>query len=225
MGGVMDSKPCSTCGETKPLEAYSPNPRGRLGRQARCRACYREWRRRNQEKVRQYQATYEKANRDKRIAYRDANRERDNERSRAYYAANREKVRSRQAEWTRENQDKKKALDAAYRAANREKIRAYRKAYGVENRERIAGYDARRRARIADTSTGPVDLEALWTGRCDVCGSEMSRDVKWPDPDFASIDHVIPLSRGGTHTQGNLQWAHLSCNQRKAARVESGVAR
>lgn len=32
-----------------------------------------------------------------------------------------------------------------------------------------------------------------------------------------SIDHIVPLSRGGAHSMVNLQLAHLSCNARKGA--------
>lgn len=37
----MQTKPCSKCGEHKPLDAFSPDTTGRLGRQSRCRACRR----------------------------------------------------------------------------------------------------------------------------------------------------------------------------------------
>jgi 5-methylcytosine-specific restriction endonuclease McrA len=35
------------------------------------------------------------------------------------------------------------------------------------------------------------------------------------DPDFASIEHIIPRSRGGTDDWDNLALAHLRCNQRR----------
>jgi 5-methylcytosine-specific restriction endonuclease McrA len=36
-----------------------------------------------------------------------------------------------------------------------------------------------------------------------------------------SLDHVIPLSRGGNHEPGNVQCSHLACNVRKGARVDA----
>lgn len=36
-----------------------------------------------------------------------------------------------------------------------------------------------------------------------------------------SLDHVVPLTRGGTHTYDNLRLAHRSCNSRKGARLLS----
>ena len=35
----------------------------------------------------------------------------------------------------------------------------------------------------------------------------------------ASLDHIVPLSQGGTHTLGNVQLAHLVCNERKHDRI------
>lgn len=68
---------------------------------------------------------------------------------------------------------------------------------------------------------GPIDFDALWTGVCGICGLPMDREVRWPDPMSKSIDHIIPLSKGGSHTQENLAWAHLGCNVRKGVRVDT----
>lgn len=38
-----------------------------------------------------------------------------------------------------------------------------------------------------------------------------------------SLDHKMPVSKGGTNDISNLQIAHLRCNQRKGNRVECSV--
>jgi len=48
-------------------------------------------------------------------------------------------------------------------------------------------------------------------GTCLLCG-------EWVKPRHASIDHTIPLSKGGTHTWPNVQLTHLICNLRKGNR-------
>ena len=59
---------------------------------------------------------------------------------------------------------------------------------------------------------GPFDerdwrrLLERWGHRCAYCGSRSGR---------LSMDHVIPLSRGGRHTIGNLLPACRSCNSSK----------
>lgn len=34
---------------------------------------------------------------------------------------------------------------------------------------------------------------------------------------YPTIDHIIPLSKGGLHSWNNIQLAHLSCNSSKGA--------
>jgi hypothetical protein len=39
----VDEKRCGTCGESRPLDAFAVSRRAGDGRQARCRACWRDW--------------------------------------------------------------------------------------------------------------------------------------------------------------------------------------
>ena len=48
---------------------------------------------------------------------------------------------------------------------------------------------------------------------CGICGGPVSRED-------ASIDHILPISKGGPHTLENVQCAHLLCNSKKGARVD-----
>lgn len=48
-------------------------------------------------------------------------------------------------------------------------------------------------------------------GQCGLCGKSV--DIN----DF-HLDHIIPLSRGGTHESRNVQIAHAFCNQSKGAK-------
>lgn len=54
---------------------------------------------------------------------------------------------------------------------------------------------------------------------CGICSEPVDRAVLWPDPLSASLDHILPLSKGGSHTLANVQLAHLGCNVEKGARV------
>lgn len=53
--------------------------------------------------------------------------------------------------------------------------------------------------------------------RCGLCGKTIRRTLEYPDPRCLSVDHVVPLSEGGTSDLANLQAAHLVCNLRKGA--------
>lgn len=49
-------------------------------------------------------------------------------------------------------------------------------------------------------------------GICYIC-------KEWVEPRHASMDHVAPLSRGGSHTRDNLRLTHLYCNLVKGHRT------
>jgi 5-methylcytosine-specific restriction endonuclease McrA len=56
-------------------------------------------------------------------------------------------------------------------------------------------------------------------GPCGICGLAIPKRLKHPHSFSASIDHTVPLARGGTHALSNLQLAHLGCNSRKRDRL------
>lgn len=55
---------------------------------------------------------------------------------------------------------------------------------------------------------------------CALCGMPIDKSLRFPDPMSASVDHIIPIARGGHPSDpSNLQLTHLICNQQKASRV------
>lgn len=54
---------------------------------------------------------------------------------------------------------------------------------------------------------------------CQLCNESIDESLKWPHRYSASVDHLLPLSRGGTDTLQNVQGAHLTCNISKGARI------
>jgi 5-methylcytosine-specific restriction endonuclease McrA len=54
-----------------------------------------------------------------------------------------------------------------------------------------------------------------WT--CGICHGPVDKAVRFPDERSATLDHVVPLSRGGQHTRANVQAAHWGCNHAKGS--------
>ena len=47
---------------------------------------------------------------------------------------------------------------------------------------------------------------------CQLCNEPIDRNLRYPDRNCASLDHVIPLSKGGVNSAENFQASHLICN-------------
>lgn len=55
---------------------------------------------------------------------------------------------------------------------------------------------------------------------CAICGRPVNFDLRFPDPWSATVDHIIPISKGGNPADiANLQLAHLQCNRMKASKT------
>ena len=49
---------------------------------------------------------------------------------------------------------------------------------------------------------------------CGICHKRVNNRLKYPHPMSASLDHIVSIRHGGTHTRDNVQIAHLRCNVR-----------
>ena len=52
-------------------------------------------------------------------------------------------------------------------------------------------------------------------GICAICGKPVNMETDACNNEYGSIDHIIPLAKGGTHTWDNVQLAHRVCNSKK----------
>ena len=185
-------KACTKCGVTKPLTAYYRDKARRDGHAAHCKVCA---------------SASQKA-------YREANAERIAAYDKAYHEANAERILAR---------------NKAYHEANAERIAARKKAYHAERLATDAEYRARRKAvhtrrrrLLANAKSEPYLRDEIFARDgwvCGICDEPIDPQVQWPDPACATIDHIVPLSRGGDDTPANVQAAHGSCNYGKCDRV------
>lgn len=80
-----------------------------------------------------------------------------------------------------------------------------------------------RRARMLGARTGGsvflADVRERDGDGCALCFDPIDFSLAFPHPLSKSVDHIIPLSKGGPHDPSNCQLAHLICNTAKGAKV------
>lgn len=92
------------------------------------------------------------------------------------------------AEWNRLNPDRRSARAHRYRA------------------RKLAAF-------VEDVGRVEVLERDGWV--CHICGESISKDVEFPHRLYGTLDHVVPLSKGGLHCFDNVKAAHWICNSLK----------
>jgi 5-methylcytosine-specific restriction endonuclease McrA len=55
---------------------------------------------------------------------------------------------------------------------------------------------------------------------CGICGRIVDKKLKYPHPMSPTVDHIIPVARGGHPSDiDNLQLAHWTCNRQKSDKL------
>jgi 5-methylcytosine-specific restriction endonuclease McrA len=114
-----------------------------------------------------------------------------------YYHAN----KAARCQYGKENRDKSRIYVSRWAKKHPEKKRA------VNNRRRALKYASGENYRASDVA----DIFKRQRGKCAYCTISLARTVR-------HIDHIIPLSAGGTNGRRNLQLLCQPCNQSKGAR-------
>lgn len=84
----------------------------------------------------------------------------------------------------------------------------------------------RRRMRLAQVPCEDFSVIEIFERdgwMCAICGHAVDKKLRYPDPMCASLEHRIPISRGGKHTWANVACSHLGCNVNKGNRLPSGI--
>ena len=212
-------------------------------RKAYQKACYdaerdkaiqrvREWRLANLERVKEDGRRRREANKDaireKKRAYVLTNLEKESARKKAWYQANRDRILAeRVIRQTPEMRAEAARKTRAWSALNPDRKKATRDEWYRANPERATAAHLRRRARKLSVPADDVPLSVLLADQgsaCYLCGEPINDAILHPDPMSGSIDHVIPLVRGGTGLRDNLRAAHLVCNLRKGTKLLDELA-
>lgn len=119
-------------------------------------------------------------------------------------------------EWKVANPDKVRASDKRYRLKNKDKIFAANRKWIEENREKKREQFRRYRAQkiVAVGFHTIADIQAMLFsqgGKCAGCKANAVSKLE--------VDHIVPLSRGGSEWPDNLQLLCRPCNASKGAKT------
>ena len=148
-----------------------------------------------------------------------------------YHKANAVRIRENVKRWAKENPERlaqtRKAYQEAnrdallkkkaeYRSANRDLVREQSRQWYAENKDRLKPYRKAARAMRRGvpgkiTAAEIREIISLQKERCAVCGVKIMKG-SW------HLDHITPISRGGTNNKQNIQALCPPCNLSKSAR-------
>ena len=200
----METKTCTKCQTEKSVSQFYM-ARGKYV--SSCKECQLLQRKQyyidNKETVKVKRAAYQKAHRPEQYAHTQAWRKR-----------NLEKMREAGRRQYANNPQHHQAVKNAWREANIDKIKIIQKTHRLNNLEKFAEKQHIRRAKMRSNGIYQVskkELVKLYSSPCIACGTS----------ERVTVDHIIPIARGGTHSIGNLQPLCLSCNSSKNFRTMS----
>lgn len=235
-------KTCTICNESKSIELFLKRASSADGYGNQCKRCANDQKKANitpemraikNAKLREYKASNPELLREQRKAYRERNRATLIEKAAKYRAENKEALSESSRERYRRNIEKiseyfkarrqlKAEYDKAYVRENKERIAARAAEYKRKNPDKVRRHAHKRRARALEAegvySADDVQkILGLQRGMCAYCRVKVGKQYH--------VDHIKPLSRGGSNWPENLQILCPGCNVRKWAHDPLDFAR
>lgn len=202
----MSTKKCSRCGEDKPLGEFNKKSRSNDGLRPECRVCQKEWYNKNKEEILS----------SLKVKYAD-NKELFYDKNKAYYSANRDKILSQKKDYRSRNAESIRLNLRKFYWHNREELLAKKSIYNKSDIYKTRN-SIRNGIRRSIEKCGDVTVEQILdlkqkSSHCHWCNIELDDSIK------IHLDHVFPLSKGGSHTISNIVISCARCNTKKGCKM------
>lgn len=168
---------------------------------AQCRRCERA-------KFKVWQDTHKAERLEYWRQYHEDHKEKERAYTRQWNAEHPERAKENERRWRKANPKKKYEHAKAYVKAHPDRVRAYHRKWTKNNPGKVKAkadqYRAKKKAGGKYTDEDVKRLYKAQKGKCYYCGKKVGKDY--------TIDHVIPLNRGGSNTPENIVIACRHCN-------------
>ncbi len=204
-------KVCNFCNKYKNTTDINKNNK--------CKKCVADYNQRywadNKEKISRQNKKYYKENKN------EISRQ-----NKKYYKENKDEILAQKKKYYKENKDEILTQKKRHYIENKDEILKYHKTYYKENKEEIAKHykkyceehphilannHARRYIHLESQEITKIEWLLIMDScnwRCFYCGVKLDKQNR-------SIDHFVPLAKGGRHSIENLVAACQSCNSSK----------
>lgn len=238
----MDTKICRTCGQEKKLDDFPGGGRDHRQdyRRPHCKDCKKAYELALNKKNPDMRRMIDKRYRDKHPEQMKAlNKQRGQQikeqyhtdeafraktlaRTSAYSKTHRDIMNKAINAWHKAHTDQMRPTRRAYRQRRlatdptyRDQLRTWQRAHYAKHPEgALENARARRARQRGAPRVEKIDRAAIIArdqSICHLCGLVVP-------PEEMSLDHLIPLARGGSHTPDNLAVAHLLCNKKRGTK-------
>lgn len=222
-------KRCSKCGELKPLSKFYSDKRASDVLSCSCKDCKHEYYIKNKENIlaarknhylKNIDYMHEKnmndycKNRDARLLWQ-----------KNYYLENKEEIEEYRKKYYADNHEEISVKNKKNYEKNREERLRWQKEYSKTENGKISHKNTTHRRRQLINKTPVCDQLTIdqWdkiiesqNRRCAMCGMKFTEDIS------PTIDHILPLSKGGNHSSDNIQALCHSCNSKKHNKIDYG---
>ena len=204
---MLTTKQCTKCNITKTISEFYKQSNSPTGSKPQCKNCEKKY-------IKEY---YQK-NKDEMINYGKKhyadNKELRKEKAKHYYQENKENIDKKYKKYYQKNKDEIACRTKKYQQSERGKL-----VYVNNTHKRRMILKCVSDGTLPDLIQTPLTLELqeilnLQNNKCFYCQCKISHVVG-----NIHLDHIIQVSKGGTHSLDNIQWLCATCNLSKHNKI------